>query len=392
VKGKQNIFTVSTPSRVYIMYPDNPAEQEQWISGIQKTVDKLKGVHVPAVTVQPVTKEIVMTPKNKNPNTSPQPVVSSFSNTISPTDVRDKLQAARRVIPFLISEESKVLEFWEIWLQSLPPLPEIENVIVYEISASLDIEKITWRTSGPQHNFIQRMVDFFWNVGAPEAEIDRLNEIGSLINPTAIGSWIDMSRKGGMDGGWFFPVDVPIKFAFGAADSGVPLSQVEQWAKTHNIERCTVVARDMGAAPPRQTEIRFDITGTNISEQLQTAISGWKTFEFPPLPQTVIDLILSDQSHVGLAMSVITSSQHFVKLGIYVPSPSKTLVEKCFVIKGITNRKPLLGLEDSLQSIGPDFVEFHYLRTGYGYEVYTEGFDITFHYRVGEECGADVEY
>ena len=64
------------------------------------------------------------------------------------------------------------------------------------------------------------MVDFFWNVGAPESEIDRLNDIGALINPVKIGSWIDMSAKGGMDGGWYFPVDMPLKLAIEAADNG----------------------------------------------------------------------------------------------------------------------------------------------------------------------------
>jgi len=55
------------------------------------------------------------------------------------------------------------------------------------------MEKLTWRSSGPQNIFIQKMVDFFWNVGAPETEIDRLNDVGALINPIQIGSWIDMS-------------------------------------------------------------------------------------------------------------------------------------------------------------------------------------------------------
>ena len=41
----------------------------------------------------------------------------------------------------------------------------------------------------------QKMVDFFWNVGAPESEIDMLNEVGAAINPGKIGSWIDMSAR-----------------------------------------------------------------------------------------------------------------------------------------------------------------------------------------------------
>jgi len=202
-----------------------------------------------------------------------------------------------------------------------------------------------------------------------------------------------MSRKGGMDGGWFFPVDVPIKFAIDSADQGSPIFTVDKWTKRNHIERCTVVARDMGAAPPRQTEIRFDITGNTLLQQLEIALSAWNEFEFPPLPQTVTDLILSNKNEqAGLSMSVITSTQHFVKLGIYLPSPSKQIIDRCYTLKETTNRQLVSKLEENLQSNGPDFVEFHHLRQGYGYEVYTEGFDITFHYHVGEECGEDVEY
>jgi len=262
---------------------------------------------------------------------------------------------------------------------------EIDGVVVYDVSVSVDLEKLTWRTSGPQHIFIQRMVDFFWNVGAPETEIDRLNDVGALINPTAIGSWIDMSAKGGMDGGWFFPVDVEIKFAIEAADPGDPITLVEQWASEHVIERCTVVGRDMGAAPPRQTEIRFYIPGTSFHEQYETAISAWKHFNFPELPPSVLELIKSANQRHGLAMSVITSAEGFVKLGIYVPMPNRAIVEECFRVRGVGNSAKLWQFEGSLGSQGPDFVEFQYLVQGFGYGVYTEGFDIVFHYKVGEE-------
>lgn len=79
------------------------------------------------------------------------------------------------------------------------------------------------------------MVDFFWNVGAPESEIDRLNDVGALINPFKIGSWIDMSAKGGMDGGWFFPVEIPLKLAIEAADPGDAVRRVAEWADKHQV-------------------------------------------------------------------------------------------------------------------------------------------------------------
>ena len=105
-----------------------------------------------------------------------------------------------------------------------------------------------------------------------------------------------------MDGGWFFPVDVPIKFALEASDAGDPVNRVAEWAETNGIQRCTrylsslpraflflmhyhcSVGRDMGAAPPRQTEIRFMVSGDSFEEQLSRALSAFEAFGFPMLP------------------------------------------------------------------------------------------------------------
>jgi hypothetical protein len=82
------------------------------------------------------------------------------------------------------------------------------------------------------------MVDFFWNVGAPESEIDMLNEVGAAVNPGKIGSWIDMSARGGMDGGWFFPVEIPLKLATEAAENCDSIKKLSEWAESNNTTVC----------------------------------------------------------------------------------------------------------------------------------------------------------
>lgn len=111
---------------------------------------------------------------------------------------RDRLNLAKQAVSFLKDQDSKVLEFWNIWSESIPSREDLTagSNIEFQVATTADMQKLTWRTSGPQNIFIQKMVDFFWNVGAPESEIDRLNDVGALINPLRIGSWIDMSAKG----------------------------------------------------------------------------------------------------------------------------------------------------------------------------------------------------
>lgn len=224
-------------------------------------------------------------------------------------------------------------------------------------------------------------VDFFWNVGAPETEIDRLNDVGSLINPLAIGSWIDMSAKGGMDGGWFFPVEVPIKFALEASDQGDAIDILTEWAQQHNITQCVAVGRDMGAAPPRQTEIRCFLSGSSFEAQLSVALSAYEAFGVPAIPEDVQSMI-KDHQKPGLALSVITSSEGIVRLGLLFPQPPKSLVSALCNLSGVPSTASLFNFESALGVAGPEWVEFQYLMKGFGYGVYKEGFDVIFHYLV----------
>jgi len=78
------------------------------------------------------------------------------------------------------------------------------------------------------------------------------------------------------------------------------------------------------------------------------------------------------------------SSEGFVRLGLLIPKPSTETVLALLDIAG-GNKNSLALFEGSLHSTGPSFVEYQYLQKGFGYGVYKEGFDIVFHYDVGEE-------
>jgi hypothetical protein len=44
---------------------------------------------------------------------------------------------------------------------------------------------------------------------------------------------------------------------------GPACAQFERWASSKGIDAIASVGRDMGAAPPRQTEVKFAIPGGN---------------------------------------------------------------------------------------------------------------------------------
>jgi len=372
-KKKPNLFSITTAKRIFFMFPDTAEEVKPWVEAVSKGIEVAKaGPPIVSIT------------SSAPPSHSSEVIKSKPSETSTDVSPLVRLNLAKEVIKFL-KDESKVLEFWRIWTESIPSKEDLASgmSIDFHVATSADMQKVTWRVGGPQNIFIQKMVDFFWNVGAPESEIDRLNDVGALINPVKIGSWIDMSGKGGMDGGWYFPVDVPLKLAIEASDPGDAIQRFASWADLNKVTSVYAVGRDMGAAPPRQTELRVRLPGNDGRNQIKLALDAWRSFEIPAIPDEALK-ILHEMNETGVCLSIITSSEGFVRVGILVPRPStQHVLALCDVVMG--NKDELASFEGSLRSEGPQFVEFQHLMKGFGYGVYKEGFDVVFHYKISEE-------
>eukprot|EP01101_Sappina_pedata_P007800 TRINITY_DN4192_c0_g1_i1.p1 TRINITY_DN4192_c0_g1~~TRINITY_DN4192_c0_g1_i1.p1 ORF type:complete len:503 (+),score=182.04 TRINITY_DN4192_c0_g1_i1:213-1511(+) len=424
-KKNCHFFSILTPSRLFMIYAETEQTSREWVDVIQKAIAIIKNggvdpseVTAPAVDIKPAAPTSTSTtttststttttssttaataaasipPAASNPvAAAPAPVATRAPEPISPPlerveddGARYLMSYAKTQIPFLQEEDNKVLEFWEIWTESLPVSEDLGQgmSIDFFVSVSASMQKLTWRAAGPQVIFIQRMVDFFWNVGAPESEIDRLNEVGALINPSNIGSWIDMSGRGGMDGGWYFPGDIPLRMAVEAADPSPSVDRLIEWSEKHSIDTCFTVGRDMGAAPPRQTEIRLKLSGDTYEKQIVAGKDAFLMFGFPELPEGAQN-ILNETRPVDMCMSIITSSEGFVRLGLLCPQPDRIACMKLCSLAG-SNLDDISNFESSIKVNGPQFVEYQFLKEGFGYGVYKEGFDIVFHYFVGEEA------
>jgi hypothetical protein len=50
-----------------------------------------------------------------------------------------------------------MLEFWKIWLESIPMAADLHSGMrsEYHVAISADVQKLTWRAAGPQTAYIQ---------------------------------------------------------------------------------------------------------------------------------------------------------------------------------------------------------------------------------------------
>ncbi|KAL7722700.1 PH domain-containing protein [Entamoeba marina] len=267
-----------------------------------------------------------------------------------------------------------VLDFLKIWMDSLASPSDLEQGEIARLTLciSSNHKKLSWRVDGPQAALIQK------------CEIDRLNDLGAEITPAFIGSWIDMSFDGGMDGGWFFPCETEMGIAKSAGDgegSNGALDTLLRWTEQRGINAVVSVGRDMGATPPRQTEFRFKIFGTN-QVKLSIIQEAAQTFKFPPLPPVLEEVLSNIGQTIGdVLMSVITSTDGFVKFSVIIPLPTASIISK--LLESVPG-SDLNKHQFMLNSFGqPAAIEYSYLNSGFGFDVYKEGIDVHVHYNIG---------
>jgi hypothetical protein len=370
LKGKKNINCISISSgvlgsRIFYLYCDTQQAQDLCVKALSDKIKQLQeansGAKPPSVTKNPQpVKTDDSTPK-PNPAGHPQPTAAGVEKAKVP------LKTAKDSIPSALSETAN--DFWEIWTTSIPPTA---TDLTLSLSTTPDMSELTWRVIGPQQALIQEMVDFFWNVGAPDEEIDRLNNIGGVINPAYIGSWIDMSTLGGMDGGWIFPGEMSVHDGIEACDEGDARTKLENWLKNNGIGNGILLARDMGASPPRQTEIRIALN-LEFSKNFELIVSALKSFSVPEMPSDYQKAI-KKWAPKKVELSVVTSSEGFVRVGLIFPDPTHDVVEAM----GGHNR-PYLDFQRNIKK-EPSCVEIQYLMSGFGYAVYQEGYKVKLHY------------
>ncbi|KAL7715387.1 PH domain-containing protein [Entamoeba marina] len=401
-KNKKFMFSINSRgpkgSRVFYIATENSVDHNTFFDAVKKVLTKSTGAAAKPTTTtiqEPVNNSVTLgnNPQPTSPRQQPQPSnpiatkLDTFTQQVS--NGRRNITKVKSKISWLQAEGENVVEFWKYWMDSTPASDSLEpgQSIHFMLVVSGNTEKLSWRVFGPQGALIQNMVDFFWNVGAPDEEIDHLNNLGCQINPSEIGSWIDMSVMNGMDGGWFFKGDLVCDVIRDTADKCDHAERLIAWAKENGLNYLCQMGRDMGATPPRQSEFRFKLDGI-ISSRMDKVHSAFVAFGFPPIPVNIVDILNNlPPVYTFFYLCVIVSSEGFVKISVLVPSPKQDVVDS-FLASMSDVKDSHIALHNEVMSIlgtTPLFVEYTFLNQGYGYEVYKEGGDVLVHYDMGSE-------
>jgi len=153
---------------VFVIYSDKEQVSKEWVKAINEKIKEKKKSDDPSSSSSPPPASSPAAPKAEvketvSNNNAKQDVKKSDSvgSSVSP---RVQISLAKATIPFLQDEESKVLEFWQIWSESIPLAEEIQagGVIEFHVSTSANMEKLTWRTGIFSWGFIRfSLIQFF---------------------------------------------------------------------------------------------------------------------------------------------------------------------------------------------------------------------------------------
>lgn len=369
-------FTVETPGRSYLMYPANKSSQENsaWERAINNVLNP--GSAKPAgPSGGGGGGGSKVTPSNSNTGGgggSGGGAVEKFSagaRAERDDSIVGRLMFSKGISQFLQAQETQMCEFWSLWYNTVSQqLSEDATCdIMFDFSYSEDFNKLYWNSAGPQYLMIQQLVDFFYIVGAPEEEIEKLNVVGESINPDRIGSWINVSEKGGIDGGWCFTFPINLEVAINSVESGPICESIKKWGKSNGIQECFYLARDMGAEPPRQTEIRCRLEQGNAWEQAQQM---YDLAGFPYPPNEVINAVKQAED-VYVAVNI--TEEEFVRVAVGIENPEGAIVKR------FGNSRT----QEIEAGLGPvTVIEFQYLKQDFGYSVYKEGYDVHIGYHI----------
>jgi hypothetical protein len=269
-------------------------------------------------------------------------------------------------LPWVAEAQEALLDRW---LDSVPLILgyDDEDLVEYEVAVTADLQRLTLRAAGEASRYIPALAQFFQEVGAQEAEMTQLSQLGEQLQPATLGSWLEV-RPDALDGGWYFPMTLPLTAALAVAHPTDSAQSLAAWAKSYGVETSTGLGHSMGGGYPR-TEIQLLLPGEAIAAQLEAGLQLFEALDAPALPSIAI-AALEELSPPGLVASVWLTAEGIAKVGLLSPQPPTKLIIQLCIAAGINQDDALAAFQGTLDVAGPNFVECQQVAEGLNVEVH----------------------
>ncbi|KAL7712315.1 PH domain-containing protein [Entamoeba marina] len=295
---------------------------------------------------------------------------------------KENVSYAKEMFSWITDDKAKL---FDLWIASVPDQSCLKkgDKINYQMFVSSDAERVSFSCDGEQSLMIQGVMDFFIAVESSTSGIEKLNTCGNEICPEFIGSYIDLSTLGALEGGWSFVGDTMCHDAMKLMDNGNALLVLKRFeTECPSIKIITKMERDMTAVGLECTRFEFDIYGKkglaklDVVQSVLSKFGGINHMLREEFKKIIIGLI---DSEVSMALTLTTND--VARVSVLIRNPSSSVVSE---ILDMDKNSNIEMHNDLMKSFGkPTSIEYCIVLKGFSFDIYQENININVHYNLG---------
>jgi hypothetical protein len=233
------------------------------------------------------------------------------------------MEAARQELALADAEGGEILDLW-LELQPAPATPGAPDPASLVVSISAAADQLGWWAAGAPDAFAGAVGEFLVEAGAAEEELRTLGEIGANLGADAIGSWVEHDDEGGLDGGWFLPVQLRLAKALNFAPDTPVRRALADWARRSGVDTCAQLRRSVDA-DTQLTELTLPLPGANPEQELALAKAGFAAVGAPWFG-AAIDAVYQTAASLELLLVVGLTGDGLDHVGVLVADPDPDLL------------------------------------------------------------------
>jgi hypothetical protein len=212
------------------------------------------------------------------------------------------------------------------WLEHIPMPPEMPDGhgIHYLAMLGSDLRRVWWGAWGDPRGFVPKMADYFKLCAIAKSDAQVLDQIGELLEPQLVGSWIGV-WGGKVTTGWHLWEPKPwerIEPMFGTHEAKF---QLKKWVEDSRIDRIDRFTQAIGDSA--WSELELAVPGATVDEQVAALDRAFVHFTGGPLTPPILDR-LREATEPKFGISVRIRGGKVAKFGGLVPGMAATSVER----------------------------------------------------------------
>ncbi|MDJ1183606.1 hypothetical protein [Roseofilum casamattae] len=211
------------------------------------------------------------------------------------------------------------------WLQHqpLPQEPDWDDPTEFLLSINCNFDRITIYAGGDRDRFRELLFNFMLDSGLSDQKIEQLIATDRQLDAEIIGTWMQTNVQG-LDGGWYYPVDLPLDSVLPCLPPSADKITLINWTRESNIIDCQFLRGSVGEHQSMM-ELFIALPEVEIREQFQLVQYLFESLDLPFFSTAIIDTF-SELGADAIGLAIALTMDGAIRAGIFILEPPTELV------------------------------------------------------------------